>query len=352
MSEHLQSGLHPDPDSLNAFIEGVLPEHERIECLAHLAECAQCREVVYLAQDPVAAEPLPAPRPKRWFAPIWALSVAAVAGILVLSVALYQFEKPAATAPVAMVSVPSSPAAKQLQADAPVAAAPLKRAAKRPMQHPEPLAAPPPPAPLPAQRAADDAMQINGSVSSPVAPSGVAGTITDPAGGVIPGATVTVHPSDAANSFVANTDPTGQFQINGLPPGRYELKAAAPGFQSATKQVEVKADQVARADSALSVGSVSQTVEVTASSAALNTESASMSVALKKKSTLAAIPLVGRITQSKAMETAVLSLPSKLAAVATVTKDKVTLAADSAGSLFLSQNSGQKWKAVKSGLAR
>ena len=37
MSEYLQPGLHPDPDSLNAFVEGVLPEHERLQCLAHLA---------------------------------------------------------------------------------------------------------------------------------------------------------------------------------------------------------------------------------------------------------------------------------------------------------------------------
>ena len=54
MSEYRQPGLHPDADSLNAFIEGVLAEHERIECLAHLSECARCREIVYLAQEPVA----------------------------------------------------------------------------------------------------------------------------------------------------------------------------------------------------------------------------------------------------------------------------------------------------------
>ncbi len=61
MSEYLQPGLHPDPDSLNAFIEGVLPEHERLQCLAHLAECPACREVVYLAEEPLVVGAVASP---------------------------------------------------------------------------------------------------------------------------------------------------------------------------------------------------------------------------------------------------------------------------------------------------
>ena len=38
MSEGLHPGVHPDPDALNAFVEGALAEHERVGCLAHLAE--------------------------------------------------------------------------------------------------------------------------------------------------------------------------------------------------------------------------------------------------------------------------------------------------------------------------
>ena len=91
MSEHLQSGLHPDPDTLGAFAEGVLPEHERLACMAHLADCAACREVVYLAEEPLA---VPAAVEvawwRRWLRPIPVLSVGAVAGILVLSVGLWR----------------------------------------------------------------------------------------------------------------------------------------------------------------------------------------------------------------------------------------------------------------------
>ena len=96
MSENLQPGKHPDPDSLSAFVEGVLPEHERTQCLAHLAECPSCREVVYLAEEPLASEPAPVPVPvekvsfwKRWFQPIPALSASVFAGTLLLSFGLY-----------------------------------------------------------------------------------------------------------------------------------------------------------------------------------------------------------------------------------------------------------------------
>jgi hypothetical protein len=47
---------HPDADVLTAFYEQALPENEREPVLAHLAQCADCREVVALALPPVQAE--------------------------------------------------------------------------------------------------------------------------------------------------------------------------------------------------------------------------------------------------------------------------------------------------------
>ncbi len=57
MSERLQSGLHLDAEILNAFAEGALPAYEREQALAHLAVCADCREIVFLAEQ---AQPVPA----------------------------------------------------------------------------------------------------------------------------------------------------------------------------------------------------------------------------------------------------------------------------------------------------
>ena len=45
---------HPDADVLTAFVERTLPEGERTKVLEHLAGCADCRDVVVLAQpEPV-----------------------------------------------------------------------------------------------------------------------------------------------------------------------------------------------------------------------------------------------------------------------------------------------------------
>ncbi len=86
MSEH----LHLDPDTLSGFVEGVLPEHERVQCLAHLAECSRCREIVFLAQD-TPAPPVLVPitiRP-RLLRPMPLLAAAAAVCFAVLGAWFY-----------------------------------------------------------------------------------------------------------------------------------------------------------------------------------------------------------------------------------------------------------------------
>jgi hypothetical protein len=79
-----------DADSLNAFIEGVLPEHERLQCLAHLADCSRCREIVFSAQEApdVVAVPKAFPAPRRWFGLMPTLATAAIV-CLAVAVSLY-----------------------------------------------------------------------------------------------------------------------------------------------------------------------------------------------------------------------------------------------------------------------
>lgn len=57
-----KAGVHPDPDLLTAFAEKALPERERTQLLQHLAECADCRDVISLAvpQEEPAASGSPA----------------------------------------------------------------------------------------------------------------------------------------------------------------------------------------------------------------------------------------------------------------------------------------------------
>lgn len=87
MSEGRHPGPHPDADRLSAFIEGALTEQERQESLAHLAECAECRSIVFLAQEVVPA-PMLQPSTlsvwRRWLPPL-SLAAAAAACCLVIT---------------------------------------------------------------------------------------------------------------------------------------------------------------------------------------------------------------------------------------------------------------------------
>jgi hypothetical protein len=97
MDNRFQSGQHPDADQLSAFMEKALPEHERLETLAHLAECETCRSIVFLAQKdllpdaPAAREQELRPWWKNWLLPRPALGVAfASLFLIVASVGIYQ----------------------------------------------------------------------------------------------------------------------------------------------------------------------------------------------------------------------------------------------------------------------
>jgi hypothetical protein len=388
MSEYLQSGQHPDPDSLSAFIEGALAEHERLQCLAHLAECPSCREVVYLAQEPLVSEPPRVPAPaekvsfwKRWFTPIPALRVATAAGTLILSVWLYQHLKSVPNPP-EMAAVPETvkqppayslsepkirqrvlmppapregkraPSEKKSAVQQPETASTATPAVPENVSAPAAASAAPPPLParavplMPPQSALLDAASSNALSRTQ---TGIAGTITDPAGAAVPGAAVKLRPVAGPASRNLTSDPRGQFNVAGLEPGRYELQVMAPGFQEMTKQVDIQPNQMARADSILSVGSVSESVSVTAESERVQTES-------KDQSALQALPAKPLVQARSALimtpgitvnQSAAQLLPNKLPANTTVVKGKLMLKTDSTGALFLSQNAGKKWQTVK-----
>jgi hypothetical protein len=151
----------------------------------------------------------------------------------------------------------------------------------------------------------------------------ITGTVTDPTGAVISSANVVLRQRAGALSTSVQTDSQGRFEVADLPPGQYELRIGAPGFREESRRVELQPQEVAAVTSQLSIGSVSETVEVTAAPPQIQTESSSMS-------------------QSR-----VRTLPNKLPIAFSVESGKVMLAVDSAGKLFRSGNSGKSWKAIK-----
>ena len=101
------------------------------------------------------------------------------------------------------------------------------------------------------------------------------GTVSDPSGAPIKGATVTARDVERGTEWTAQTNDSGDFTILRLPIGRYTADAAAPGFEKAVYPAfTLVLNQTARLEFKMKVGQVSQTVEVTALAPILQTQDA------------------------------------------------------------------------------
>src|SRR5262249_9078570 len=97
---------------------------------------------------------------------------------------------------------------------------------------------------------------------------GLAGTVMDPSNLPVPGATVTVtnKATSALRTTVTRTD--GGWDLPNLEPGRYSIAIELSGFQKVTADdVLVLLGRTTNLPSTLQVGSVSETVQVTAQAA-------------------------------------------------------------------------------------
>ena len=59
------------------------------------------------------------------------------------------------------------------------------------------------------------------------------GTVTDPSGGVIAGATVTITSVDTGQTRMTTSDANGSYKFSLLTPGAYSVKFSAAGFKTA-----------------------------------------------------------------------------------------------------------------------
>jgi hypothetical protein len=90
------------------------------------------------------------------------------------------------------------------------------------------------------------------------------GTIVDAAGAVVPNAQVTVTHLDTGAVRNVVTDNSGRWMVSNLPSGRVKIAANSPGFKQLVSQINYDGSSPAPFNSALSVGSVSETITVTA----------------------------------------------------------------------------------------
>ena len=103
----------------------------------------------------------------------------------------------------------------------------------------------------------------------------ITGIMTDPTGAAVAGAKVTAMDTATARSQTTLTTSVGLYTIPELEAGTYKLTVEKTGFASAVADsVSVVVNSTTRIDLALRLGATTQTVEVTAAAALLQTRSA------------------------------------------------------------------------------
>lgn len=103
----------------------------------------------------------------------------------------------------------------------------------------------------------------SGEVGGGGLPNTVVGSIRDPNGASVAGASVLVRNEATGQQYSAQTDSEGVFRTPSLPQGSYTVTASSPGFKSwMTTGVRVGPSGAARLGMTLEVGSVSETVNV------------------------------------------------------------------------------------------
>src|SRR5579863_7980093 len=89
------------------------------------------------------------------------------------------------------------------------------------------------------------------------------GRVTDPSGGVVPGATVTVISQATGAQRDATTGSDGTYLIPLLPPGEYQVKVSKNGFETALfDNVSISVTETRTTNVSLEIGTVNQTVAV------------------------------------------------------------------------------------------
>jgi hypothetical protein len=90
----------------------------------------------------------------------------------------------------------------------------------------------------------------------------ISGTVTDPSGAVVPGATVTVENPVSGYNRTVKTDGAGRFQLSNLPFNPYHLAASANGFGGVAQDADVRSAIPVSVNIALKLAGASTTVTV------------------------------------------------------------------------------------------
>ena len=349
MNPTIQPGMHPDAESLTAFVEQLLPAAQREEILAHMSACSRCREVVFLAQQAQEDQLTPVMSPSKapgkprlsWLNWRWAwIPVAACAGLI--GFAVVHHYQGAATETQTAVNV------------APRDSLQTEELPKAETQKPVPQNEPKPANPakssgivaereaVPAMRARDDAKTLDKKESANGKDQALGGgappviaSAPDVAGGSMHG----MMEARAKSSSIGGPSAANQFQQQNAANQQNMLQQSQNAQVDATNKT-VNAPTTPRAESETLTMQVPNVVpKQAAATPAAAQVSAIPTTKQNKGDSLADAPEISK--KQKA------SLPNGLEALSVASDAGRTIALDTKGALFVSEDGGKHWKPVR-----
>jgi len=122
----------------------------------------------------------------------------------------------------------------------------------------------------------------------------VVGRVSDPSGASVPGAIVKVTNTETGSFREAVTDTSGDYAIRSINPGTYNIEVIAPNFQrQVTPAVKLDVAQTVTQDFHLTVGQVSESVQVEAQAPLLQSETGTVGTVIENAK-VEELPLNGR----------------------------------------------------------
>ena len=401
MNQNFQPEIHPDADQLSVFVEGAASAREQERMLAHLAECAECRNAMFLMQPHEEQQRLivTSVKGRMWRRVLLPVGLAAAALACALVAALIHIRPHGTSGSPQQIAIVRQAEHQPYGTKAP----PTTQSAPEPSTYSEQVAGSGKRQKTVAPTATGT--QISGAVTPPVGGTvagtprvsgginsatsphlpvngrnimtlqqlqaaetkhpespnaiankkdlpglqierarekdetlaGVSGRITDPTGASVSGATVTL--SDATGKTrQTKTSADGSFYLTELAAGRYELTVTASGFETSDQSIELNPNELAMLQPKLAVGSASEQVIVEANTQVVQTDSSEVSSVVNNQQ-------VSNLATNGRNAMALIQLsPGPV----TVSHGNRFLSLNDAGDLLVSRNGGKKWKKVKS----
>ena len=122
----------------------------------------------------------------------------------------------------------------------------------------------------------------------------ITGTVTDPSGALVPGASITVTSESRGSTRHVTTGAAGVFNFPDLEGGSYRVNVVAPGFATYEQAgLNLTANQVINLNVTLSLATTATVTEVTAAAPMIDTSNATLSSVVTGQS-MEQVPLVSR----------------------------------------------------------